>query len=356
MKFTSIRFFPFCVGFFALAIFALPPAAHAQWHAKVGAQSKDMGKQALAFLPNEIWIHAGDSITWTWQSDEIHTLTFLTVGQPLPFNFAAGCPGFSSSPATFDGSACVTTPPMVIGQTFTVSFPKAGSYKFECLVHLVMSGTVHVLDLGQPLPHTQKFYDLQAAKQRTALLTDIDQKMKMDMSAGDDGETVNVFPRTAHVTAGVGEINATPGGYQTASQVRFINGSLTIHVGETVEWSNHDPLEPHTITFGFGNTDPADIFDPTPNVTIDPDGALHAIITLPTDQVSSGFLEQPLEDEPGVPQNPIVNPNNPATDISNVALSNPSRFRATFTHTGVYNYKCLLHDNVGMVGKIIVQP
>ncbi|HEU5410634.1 MAG TPA: plastocyanin/azurin family copper-binding protein [Candidatus Acidoferrales bacterium] len=355
MKISQLRFSVVSVGLFALAIFALPPAANAQWRAKVGAQSKDMGKQALAFLPNEIWIHAGDSITWTFESDEIHTLTFLTVGQPLPA-FQAGCPGFASSPAVFDGSACVTTPPMVTGQTFTVSFPKAGSFKFECLVHLVMSGTVHVLDLGQPLPHSQKFYDDQAAKQRTALLTDIDAKTKMEMSAGDDGETVNVFPRTAHVTAGVGEINATPAGYQTASKVRFINGTLTIHVGETVEWSNHDPLEPHTITFGFGNSDPADEFDPTPNVTIDADGALHAIISLPTDQVSSGFLAQPLEDEPGVPQNPVVNPNNPATNISNVAQSNPSRFRVTFMKPGVFNYKCVLHDNLGMVGKVIVQP
>ncbi|HXT87293.1 MAG TPA: plastocyanin/azurin family copper-binding protein [Verrucomicrobiae bacterium] len=355
MKNSRTRFSGFCIGLFALAVFALPPAAHAQWRATVGGESKDMGKQALAFLPNEIWIHAGDSITWAWQSDEIHTLTFLTAGQHVP-PFQVGCPGFVTSSATFDGSACVTTPPMVKGQTFTVTFPKAGSYKFECLVHQTMTGTVHVLDLSQPLPHSQKFYDDQAAKQRTALLTDIDQKMKMDMSAGDDGMSVNVFPRTAHVTAGVGEINATPGGYQTASEVRFINGNLTIHVGETVEWSNHDPLEPHTITFGFGNADPADIFDPTPNVTIDADGALHAIITLPTDKVSSGFLEQPFEDETGIPANPIVNPNNPATNISNVALSNPSRFRATFTRAGVYNYKCLLHDDIGMVGKIIVQP
>ncbi len=31
------------------------------WQATAGAQSRDMAVQALAFLPNEIWIHAGDS-------------------------------------------------------------------------------------------------------------------------------------------------------------------------------------------------------------------------------------------------------------------------------------------------------
>jgi hypothetical protein len=38
----------------AFAILICPSVAQAQWHAAVGAQSKDMGHQALAFLPNEI--------------------------------------------------------------------------------------------------------------------------------------------------------------------------------------------------------------------------------------------------------------------------------------------------------------
>lgn len=354
------RFSAVCGAIFALAFLlsALPQMARAQqdWQASAGAQSKDMGKQAFAFLPNEFWIHTGDSITWTFETGEPHTVTFLTVGQTFPFAAGAGCPGVASSPAVFDGSTCISTGLELAGQKFTVRFPKAGSYKFECLLHLVMSGTVHVLDLSRPLPHTQEFYDQQAAKQRTALLTDVDQKMKMNMSAGDDGMTVSVFPRTAHVTAGVGEISATPGGYQTVSEFRFINGALTVHVGDTVEWSNHDPLAPHTITFGFGSNDPSNPVEPSSGVIIDPDGALHGFITSPTDKVHSGFIRGPLEDQPGIPQHPIVNPNDSATDISNVAHSNPTRFRVTFLHTGVYNYKCVLHDDLGMIGKIVVVP
>src|SRR5205823_3330625 len=89
----------------------------AQWTATVGAQTDEKGIQALAFLPNEIWIHAGDRITWTFQADENHTVTFLTAGQVRP-DFNVGCPGFSSDPAIFDGSTCVTTPALVTGQTF----------------------------------------------------------------------------------------------------------------------------------------------------------------------------------------------------------------------------------------------
>ena len=113
-----------------LALLILPQMVQAQWTATVGAQTDDKGIQALAFLPNEIWIHAGDRITWTWQADETHTVTFLRAGQVRP-DFHVGCPGFSSDPAIFDGSTCVTTPEMVKGQTFTVIFPVAGNFKLD---------------------------------------------------------------------------------------------------------------------------------------------------------------------------------------------------------------------------------
>ncbi len=53
-----------------LALLILPQMVQAQWTATVGAQTDDKGIQVLAFLPNEIWIHAGDRITWTFQADE----------------------------------------------------------------------------------------------------------------------------------------------------------------------------------------------------------------------------------------------------------------------------------------------
>src|SRR5262245_23930333 len=63
---------------FTLAIFIAPREVSAtNWQATAGAQSTDEGIQALAFLPNELWVHAGDSITWTFPTHEIHTVTFL---------------------------------------------------------------------------------------------------------------------------------------------------------------------------------------------------------------------------------------------------------------------------------------
>src|SRR6516162_6336473 len=81
-----------------------------------GAQSKDKGRQALAFLPNEIWIHAanpniipleGDSITWTIDVDEPHTVTFLADGEAQNRPLFSAAP--SPSPPTFDGSKSVSS-------------------------------------------------------------------------------------------------------------------------------------------------------------------------------------------------------------------------------------------------------
>lgn len=356
--------------FAVLITFALPLAAQQNWQAKVGAETPGMGRQALAFLPNEMWIHVGDSITWSSNSDEIHTVSFLVAGQLFP-SFAVGCPGYSFGAASFDGSTCVTTPPFVKGNpTFTVTFPAAGNFRLQCLVHNTMNGTIHVLDASAALPHDQAFYDKEAQNEQRALLTDNDHAMSPDMGSmatAHSGNMVSIrilaakhrmheanqklsassgasAAATTHVKAGVGEIVSTTGGVQTSSLVRFVNGKILVHVGDTVEWDSNDPQEPHTMTFG---PEPQDLFDPSSNVTLDADGGLHATLNSPSDSVHSGFILQPLPDEPGTPVN---------TTPNNAIALNPTIFRVTFTGSGTYNYKCALHDNLGMVGQVVVLP
>ena len=223
---------------------------------------------------------------------------------------------------------------------FTVHFPKAGNYKLICLAHNTMNGTIHVLNPSAVLPHDQDFYDVQGAQERQALLSDIESHMKMEANPDHDGDhdAVRVIHGNKHVTAGIGEISATPGGLQTASLVRFLKGTIHIEAGDTVEWSSHDPEEPHTITFG---AEPATPFPPSPKVTVDSDGARHAIITSPSVNVHSGLIEATLVDDPGLlPENPL--------DFT--------RFRVTFKQPGTYKYICVLHDNLGMVGTVVVEP
>lgn len=305
------------------------PLAQAQWHGEVGAQSGNMGIQMLAFLPNEMWIHAGDSITWTFDADEPHTVTFLPAGA-LRLPFPVGCPGVTPSGSSFDGSSCVNTGPLVQGQTYTVNFPTAGNYKLVCLVHEDMTGTVHVLPAALPLPHNQDYYDNQAAAARHDMFSDADHG---------EHDYDHMHNSTPVVTVGHGEISATAGGHSTLSVMRFMQAKVVIHAGDTVEWDNHDPITPHTITFG---TEPADPVPPSTSgvFTTDADGALHGTINSSADNVHSGFIISAPQERIGLSQAPLGN----------------TRFRITFTHSGVYPYICELHDMLGMKGQVVVQP
>ena len=119
----------------------------------------------------------------------------------------------------------------------------------------------------------------------------------------------------------------------------FMDATKVIHVGETVEWTTAEAVTNHTITFG-PEPDPLNQIPPSANVTVDLDGARHAFLSSPADAVHSGFITEAPQDRIGLAQAPV----------------GVTRFRATFTGPGVYQYKCVLHDELGMVGQIIVLP
>ena len=311
-----------------LTVLAIPLAALADdWQMQVGAETADKAHQALAFLPNEIWIHANDSITWTFPTSELHSVTFLKPGQLRPSRLV-GCPGTNSTPdfSVVDGSACVNSGILMNGATYTVVFPEAGNFKAVCLAHNDQTGTIHVLDLSVPLPHDQAFYDQEAKRERARLISD-----------ARNAAQVQTDPHS--VVAGAGQIHGTGGGTQSASAMRFMNETQVIHVGETVEWTTAEAVTNHTITFG-PEPDPLNQIPPSANVTVDPDGARHAYISSPSDAVHSGFITQAPQDRTGLAQAPL----------------GITRFRVTFTKPGIYPYKCVLHDELGMVGKVIVLP
>ena len=104
-----------------------------------------------------------------------------------------------------------------------------------------------------------------------------------------------------------------------------------------MEWSNSDPTAAHTITFG---TEPIDTMPPSANVTVDTDGARHAVIKSTADTVHSGFIVAAAQERVGLGQLP----------------PGVTRFRVTFTHPGTFPYICALHDELGMKGKVTVLP
>lgn len=325
------------------------------WQAVAGAQSPDSAVQAIAFLPNEMWIHAGDSITWTFAVPEPHSATFLTPGQMRP-TFTAGCPGTTPDGSSFDNSSCVNSGRITtVGTTYTVTFPKPGNYRLVCLVHTNMTGTIHVLDASLPLPHDQDFYMAEAARQARALLTD-DSGGPRRVREDGHGESAEASGHAHHhmVVTGSGELVSTAGGINSVSVMRFMQPSITIHAGETVEWDSLD-VSGHTITFGTEPPNTTPQTPPSANVFADSDGARHAIIYLTSDSVHSGFISQAGHERAGIaqappPTAPLLPPGQqlPAGAVT--------RFRVTFMNPGVYRYICAFHDELGMKGEVIVLP
>jgi plastocyanin len=199
------------------------------------------------------------------------------------------------------------------------------------LIHSDMTGAVHVLNSAAPLPHNQAFYDDLAASQTRNLITDADRTT-------DDEHTGNStrFANSPNSVITTGETVATGGRKAYLAIMRFLPETIRVRVGDTVEWTNLHPSEPHTVTFG---TEPALPFI-TVGVAADADGALHG--TLPNagtgDSLNSGLYGPAPQDETGLPQTPL----------------SVTRVRVTFTRQGTYNYICALHDELGMKGTVIV--
>jgi plastocyanin len=378
----------------------IPQVAKAQvtYTANVGAETNDEAVQANGFFPNELWLLEGDSIKWTFvPKNEVHTVAFLMPGQlrpqapppvgpPFAFQVPPSTCTTASVAATYNGTACVSSNPLSNGITYTVTFPTAGNYKLVCLVHTDMNGTIHVLvnnATNANLVHHQQFYDDQAHNEAQSSLFD-DDLQGQEPGAWDNGNMV---------TVGIGEIAATGGGLQVRSVVRFLPGTIRIHAGQSVLWTNLDPTEPHTVTFGTEPTGfvptlyslpPAllpPVGPPIPNppspctstVTtncLDPDaGTLIGTINCTTSPagtagttpcyaafnpqensispppydrysfLSSGFIQAQAPDRTGSPQLP------PGT----------TRIRITFPNPGTYYYHCALHDVDGMYGTVIVE-
>ena len=171
-----------------------------------------------------------------------------------------------------------------------------------------MTGAVHVLAPAQALPdHDQDFYEDQAQKEQSDLLAD---------GAGLEGRGTAIAQQSRGnaVTMGIGEIRATGGGEHTVSVLRFLRDTIVVHVGDTVEWTNYDPVTPHTVTFGTEPADPHTFvgLNPAP----DSDGSLHAVFA--ANDINSGFLQAAFQDRTGLAQAPL----------------GVTRFRVTFECSG----------------------
>lgn len=101
-----------------------------------------------------------------------------------------------------------------------------------------------------------------------------------------------------------------------ASALAFVPNTLVVKAGDTIKWTEMAPQEAHTVTFlATGQTEPNPFSPPSGGHTV----AGHTYF-------NSGLLTY------------------------------QKSYSLTFTKPGVYPYLCLLHNDYGMTGTVVVEP
>jgi len=88
-------------------------------------------------------VPVGSTVTWTnLANNEPHTVTFAPVGQPFPKLDPFSPPTGGN---TYDGTTLVNSGLLLPGQSFSATFPKAGTYTYHCLLHDDTGGMISTL-------------------------------------------------------------------------------------------------------------------------------------------------------------------------------------------------------------------
>jgi plastocyanin len=297
------------------------------------------------FMPAAVHVREGDSIEWTAQGFEGHTITFATDTQlqevfkgylqPDPedpqqqiFSPLAAFPAGGNSVAgdnTYVNSGFIGVPTEA---TYTLTFTKRGVYQYLCLVHpFTMRGTVSVdaPDARVDAPEAV------AARGQAELARYLD----VERAALDEAtKAQRSFPayegRQLHkVTVGL-----TTDYGQVAT---FVAPKLDIKAGDTVIFENDD-RDFHNVVFK-GNTELKSGVSIRPG----PDGkGINYVM-----EKSSALAVDPGPEGFG-----------PETFLSSgsMGITMPRlTWRLTFDRPGTYVYNCTIHILAGMAGVITVR-
>jgi plastocyanin len=300
------------------------------------------------FFRRKVTIHVGDSVRWVFSKRVVHTVTFLDPGQarpPLeqqdPAHPYSGFNDSTGAPMWFNGQPGITIPPdhafpqggATMGarsyhnsglsapafKPYKLKFTKKGSYKYICLVHPGMSGTVKVRPKSAAIPSGR----------------------------ADRRARVKEFRKAVKQAKGLAKFNPTGNnvvaGYDSGKVAwfRFFPETRTIKAGESVHFSIASNSEIHTMTFGPQPS--ADLVLVTPQPPGPPLLQFNPFMFLPSDvpplppytgtNHGDGFFNTGIMDS---------NPQSPP----------PSSVDVTFTTPGNYLYECTIHPGMQATIKV----
>lgn len=320
------------IGAIALAALAGTASAENTYTVVAGAESSDKAVQINDFIPKPVTINVGDTVTWRVDSSEFHTVSFLS-GSPQPEFLAPvpGQPGVMISPAaafpaggtSYEGSGVVSSGLLNQGQTYSLSFPVAGTFDYVCLVHPNMKAQVIVKNAGEP------------ADTPAAVEAKIEPHINADLARRalpiivNDSKGVPTEASAQGIAAGDGD-----GHVMVAA---FLPMETTVHEGDWVTWVNKDSDgTPHTVSFLAGTPAP-DVVVPTPQEGGPPMLILNPAVGMPTPGERDSY---------------------DGTTFLNsgmmVSGTPGETFSVRFVQAGTFEYLCLLHP--WMTGTLRVLP
>jgi plastocyanin len=330
---------------------AKPSAGPHTYTVLVGAESAHRGVDVMAYFPDKLTIHMGDTVHWAQNSNEIHTVTFLGT-TPLPDLIvpaaSLGLPA-TPSPLVFNPAGVLPTGQTTLGDTstyvnsglmgreqgqarsFDLTFTAPGTYHYVCVVHgTMMSGTVRVLAAGATVMTPERQLALgraeiarQFAKAPAVMREAVRQEQPPTKNA--DG----TLTHTVLIGFSKGEIDL----------MSFFPSVVRVRPGDKVSWTlSASNRAPHTVTFLNGQEEPG------------------LIVAVPQ---SSG--------PPALYVNPaVLFPSQPAALLARAGIYNagliqpgtttPYTLQIGAVTPGPLPYLCLLHDTSGMKGTLVVLP
>lgn len=334
---------------------ATSPPAPRELTVNVGAGQDTLSINA--FLPSKITVRAGDTVTWALSHPgEPHTVTFLSGGSlvPLAVPIPGGAPNefmtntqggiptrrpgalvelhygkgyFNSGFLNNRAEGPPGTPP---NDSFSLIFQTPGTYEYRCLLHPQGKGIVTVLPADTSDVPSQTYVDAKA-KEETSILVAQAERLKEGLTEvrsepGPGGSTM------WHVRAGGTAFDPR------AELFEFLPKELTIQEGDTVIWSSISPTI-HTVTFHAGLPEPLIVFAEFR------DGG-RAMLT-PNPEVMFPFKPAGEFEGAGLWGSGLMNTRGAAGG---------NAFTMTFNKAGVFDYKCLVHNDLGMEGTVTVVP
>lgn len=291
--------------------------AAATINVKVGAG--EPGYTVNLFGPSTVYVAPGDTVKFTFPWLEPHSVTFgIPAGDPSVLVGGAN--------PSFDGTGFISSG-IVFGSptstdSYSVTFPKKGTYDYFCILHPLMEGkiVVQTADLGQP--DNQASVDGRASADLGSALAAL-----KAVAAGAAAKPVAVGANAnggRKYTLAISSSTDQPQG----DVQQFFPAAINIAVNDSIEWVS-GVQTPHTVSFG----------NPGAIAALIPPGGAEAVLDIAKSVPAGGKY-----DGTG-----IVN-----SGVLGVGFPGGTKFELGFSKAGSYQYFCFLHLDQSMAAVVNV--